>query len=163
MDPFDLRPIREHEHEQEEDVDPFEPEVHMDYSHGQSVGAMSPTPSELELGMGMSRSRSMQDRSGSLGYLGAGGGFGGSSRGGGVGGGVGGRREHSVDRDSLSDDEARRLEERRMSTGASQSMGMGMGMSMSQSVRGLDASHRVDSMVGSIHESQLFPMGSDLF
>ena len=157
MDPFDLRPIREHEHEQEEDVDPFEPEVHMDFSHG----AMSPTPSELELGMGMSRSRSMQDRSGSLGYLGAGGGFGGSSRGGGVGGGVGGRREHSVDRDSLSDDEARRLEERRMSTGASQSMGMGMGMS--QSVRGLDASHQVDSVVGSIHESQLFPMGSDLF
>ena len=155
MDPFDLRPIREHEHEQEEDVDPFEPEIHMDYSHGRSVGAMSPTPSELELGMGMSRSRSMQDRSGSLGYLGAGGGFGGAGSGGG--GGVGGRREHSVDRDSLSDDEARRLEERRMSTGASQSMGM------SQSVRGLDASHQVDSVVGSIHESQLFPMGSDLF
>ena len=39
----------------------------------------------------------------------------------------------------------------------------GMGMGMSQSVRGLDASHRVDSVVGSIHESQLFPMGSDLF
>lgn len=101
---------------------------------------LSPTPSELELGMGMTGgSRSM-----GLGL--------GSSMGASLSYGMGrglepGRREHSVDRDSLSDDEARRLEEREKAKS--------------------NASHEHEEPphepIGDISESQLFPMGSDLF
>ncbi|KAI0345387.1 hypothetical protein BDW22DRAFT_1354313 [Trametopsis cervina] len=128
LDPFDLGPIHEHE----EDVDPFEHDVHMPQSMG-----ISPSPSELEMGMGTHGSMGMGLGSimdASLGYR--------------TGRGLdGGRRAHSVDEDSLSDDEAKRQAEReRAREPPPQAVG--------------ESQHDV---AGSIHESQLFPMGSDLF
>ncbi|KAI0689420.1 plasma-membrane choline transporter-domain-containing protein [Cytidiella melzeri] len=79
--------------------------------------AVSPSPSELELGMGMGM---------------------------GLGASVGYRRDYSSDRDSLSDDEARRQEER-------------------DRAKAGELEESQQDIIGSINESQLFPMGSDLF
>lgn len=134
LDPFDLQPIHE---EDDADVDPFEPEIHLNHTLG-----LSPTPSELELGMGMMGHSRSVGMGGSLSY-GMGMGMGMSGK----------RREHSVDRDSLSEEEEQRQEARRERHSAPPP----------PPPPPPQTQPLLQESVGDISESQLFPSGSDLF